>query len=287
MKRFFDRKLSINHFNIMQNRPKKFLLIEDDLVDQMSIERIVKRGELPYQYKIVTTVADVKNILETEHFDFVIGDFQIEDGTLFDVLDLIVACEIPIIVLTGNGNLEIAVEALKRGASDYLVKDFERNYLKALPVTIEKVIKNKTTEQRLQELEGYIASLENTLGQQNNSVPSEDLGLDPLKEKYPDKFLEFTNQFERLLEQSLENKTFKPDVDCSKDLYALSKDLGSFNSGPRDAIDIYLSALKKKNDENPKPKIKEYAEEGRQLILELMGFLVSFYRSLAIQNQEK
>jgi signal transduction histidine kinase len=46
----------------------------------------------------------------------------------------------PTIVVTGNGNEQLAVEALKLGASDYIVKDADGNYLDLLPAVIDQVL---------------------------------------------------------------------------------------------------------------------------------------------------
>ena len=49
---------------------------------------------------------------------------------------------VPVIMVTGEGNEEVAVEALKLGAADYIVKDVHMKYLELLPTVIEKVISN-------------------------------------------------------------------------------------------------------------------------------------------------
>lgn len=47
---------------------------------------------------------------------------------------------LPVIMVTGNGDEKIAVEAMKLGARDYLVKDSELRYLELLPMVLEKVL---------------------------------------------------------------------------------------------------------------------------------------------------
>ena len=47
----------------------------------------------------------------------------------------------PIIMVTGTGSEEIAVEAMKLGASDYIVKDVDGGYLDLLPIVIERVLR--------------------------------------------------------------------------------------------------------------------------------------------------
>ena len=49
----------------------------------------------------------------------------------------------PIIMITGTGNERLAVEALKLGASDYIVKDVAQGYLDLLPAVISKVLEQR------------------------------------------------------------------------------------------------------------------------------------------------
>jgi diguanylate cyclase (GGDEF)-like protein/PAS domain S-box-containing protein len=49
----------------------------------------------------------------------------------------------PVIMLTGDGNEKIAVEVMKLGAADYLVKDAEMGYLELLPIVIEQVLQRE------------------------------------------------------------------------------------------------------------------------------------------------
>jgi CheY-like chemotaxis protein len=49
----------------------------------------------------------------------------------------------PIIMLTGAGNEEIAVQAMKLGIGDYIVKDYEGDYLQKIGKTIESVLENQ------------------------------------------------------------------------------------------------------------------------------------------------
>jgi FixJ family two-component response regulator len=63
-------------------------------------------------------------------------------------------CAIPFIVITGRGNEEIAVEMMKLGAKEYLIKD--SNLLDMLPVVVSKAIKEIENEKKLMEAEMLI-----------------------------------------------------------------------------------------------------------------------------------
>ncbi len=131
----------------MDNTRYKVLLIEDDKIDQIAFKRLVENEKLPYDCEIAGSVSEARSILRSEKFDIVIADYLLGDGTAFDTLDLVK--NTPIIFITGAGSEEIATEAWKSGAYDYLIKDNERNYLKAVPITVENAIKHKQMEETI------------------------------------------------------------------------------------------------------------------------------------------
>ncbi len=139
----------------------KILVIEDDRVDQMAFKRLVKDENLSYDYDIAGSVSEVKKILDSKRFDIVITDYAVGDGTAFDVFDLIK--DTPIIIVTGSGDEEIAVKAMKRGAHDYLIKDPERNYLKVLPITVDGAIKRKESEKQFRMLSHAIMNINDSV----------------------------------------------------------------------------------------------------------------------------
>ena len=118
----------------------KLLFIEDDEVDQISFKRFVKDRGLLYDYTIINSIADAIKAIDNNTYDIIISDFLLSDGTAFDIFDI--AKGVPIIVITGHGNEAIAVKAIKKGAYDYLVKDYERHYLEVLPVRVKNAIAN-------------------------------------------------------------------------------------------------------------------------------------------------
>ena len=130
----------------------KILLLEDDKIDQINFERLVKNECLSYDYVIASSISEARQHLSTtKPFDIVIADYLLGDGTVFDILNL--DLDLPVIFTTGAGDEEIAVKAMKAGAYDYLIKDNDRNYLKILPITIENAIRHKKTEYTLRLLQ--------------------------------------------------------------------------------------------------------------------------------------
>ncbi len=131
----------------MDNARYKVLLIEDDKIDQDAFTRFVEDVNLPFDFKTASSISEGQKVLACEQFDIVISDYNLGDGTGFDVLNFVK--DTPVIIVTGTGDEEIAVRAMKAGASDYLIKDHERNYLKVLPVSVENVVKRREAEEKL------------------------------------------------------------------------------------------------------------------------------------------
>ncbi|MDN5211665.1 response regulator [Fulvivirgaceae bacterium BMA12] len=146
----------------------RILLIEDDPIDQMAFERFVKMEELNFEYDIADSVQQASEKLSANEYDVIITDYMLGDGNAFDILNL--GHRIPLIFTSGVGDEEIIVKAMKKGASDYLIKDTSRNYLKVLPLTIDKTIRRSLAEKRLLAVEEELKQLSIVASQTSNAV---------------------------------------------------------------------------------------------------------------------
>jgi len=152
----------------MSQTNHRVLLVEDDKIAQMAFERLVSRQNLPYDYAIAGSVCHARQVLQEARFDVAIVDYNLGDGTAFDLADAL--ADTPTIFATGAGNQELAVRAMKAGAYDYLIKDSAQDYLKLLPEIINRAIKQKKAEQ---ELEQYHNNLEELVRQRAEELAAE------------------------------------------------------------------------------------------------------------------
>lgn len=76
-------------------------------------------------------------------------DYQLPDMSGKQIIETLIErqCEVPFIVMTGFGDEKLAVEMMKLGAKDYLVKDKE--FLKMLPSVVKRVMEQLDVEKRL------------------------------------------------------------------------------------------------------------------------------------------
>jgi PAS domain S-box-containing protein len=129
----------------MQNPRIRVLLVEDDKVDYMAFLRLLQNKNVPYDHVRAISVAEGKKALKNQAFDVVLLDYRLGDGTAFDLFDD-VPKNVPIVIVTGSGDEEVAVRAMKSGAVDYVIKDPGGHWVETVPLAILKAIKAKEAE---------------------------------------------------------------------------------------------------------------------------------------------
>jgi PAS domain S-box-containing protein len=125
----------------------RLLLVDDDDDDRDALSHYFRRQNLPYSLRQAGNEHEAIEALRQEHFDLVLLDYDLKTSTGLELMPE--TGDTPVVFITGCGSEEIAVEAMRLGASDYLIKDPERNYLTVLPVTIRNVLERKKAERDL------------------------------------------------------------------------------------------------------------------------------------------
>ena len=104
--------------------------------DRESLRRLMERvlSQEGFRVSAVESVAHARPLFQRHGFDLVITDLMLPDGDGLEVLEMSRSClpETPVVVLTAFGTVSKAVEAMKRGASDFLEKPLEIDDLLAL-----------------------------------------------------------------------------------------------------------------------------------------------------------
>lgn len=118
----------------------KILLIEDNPDYSLITRRILKRASVAYE---VVTVSEGKAGIDeiiNEEFNVILCDYRLPGYSGLDILRQMKkhGKDIPFIVVTSAGSEKIAVDLMKEGASDYLVKD--TSYENILPMVIQRAI---------------------------------------------------------------------------------------------------------------------------------------------------
>lgn len=118
-------------------------LIIDDEVDlcrlmQMTLKKMGIESKVAYDY--ATGVSH----LQTYNFDFCLTDLKLPDGTGLDIVKFISKnyAKTPVAVITAHGSMDLAIEALKLGAFDFVNKPLELSRLRQLVENALKVAEN-------------------------------------------------------------------------------------------------------------------------------------------------
>jgi two-component system cell cycle response regulator len=191
----------------------RLLIIEDD-EDQRALIRETLEDHFGGGTVVGVDTARAALAQDLASFDMVLSDYNLPDSTGLEVLDAVKQrCATPVILVTGENVGRTAVEAIKRGATDYVVK--VGDYLFTIPLVIEKnltVAKVKRENESLrQELEAALLQVRFKNAQLEESLQrmEEMAATDPLTGLYN------RRHFNKVLEQLFaEANRYAKDLSC-------------------------------------------------------------------------
>lgn len=131
--------------------PLRLLLIEDSELDAELEEQELRKGGLIFQSRRVEDRVALEKTLREWQPDLVISDFSLPALSGIDVLGIVrsLSPEVPFIFCSGTIGEERAIEAMKRGATDYVVKD----RLGGLYVRVRRALEEAKERSRRKHLE--------------------------------------------------------------------------------------------------------------------------------------
>jgi len=123
----------------------RILVVEDEPVVRFGIRDFLEtRG---FGVEEATSLEEARTRFQRARPDAVVIDYSLPDGNALDFLPEIHAVDpqLPVIVLTGHGSIDLAVRAIKEGADNFLTKPVE---LPALAVVLERALENQRNRRR-------------------------------------------------------------------------------------------------------------------------------------------
>ncbi|MDB9524879.1 ATP-binding protein [Oscillatoria sp. CS-180] len=152
------------------NEILRVLLIDDDDVDRMAVRRCLSKTQFHLEVVEAANAAIAKDYLLNETFDCICLDYRLPDD---DGLSLVKRLRkdgfnLPIIVLTGQGDEQTAVELMKAGASDYLSKS--RLSSDGLAKVLRQALRVYRAEQKTRVAQEQLRQTNLLLRQQNKEL---------------------------------------------------------------------------------------------------------------------
>ncbi len=111
---------------------ERILILDDELVIRKALEEQLRRKRL--SVCSVSTLQDAESHLQSDEFDLLFVDVHLPDGNGTELLDRIKTMPDPplVVIITGNGTVESAVECMRSGAFDYIIKPFSSSQIDVL-----------------------------------------------------------------------------------------------------------------------------------------------------------
>ncbi len=124
------------------------LIVDDEKHTREGLQQALAEN---YDVTVAANADEAFNLLEAQPFDVVLTDLRMPGKSGLKIVDKALA--LPnrpvVLMMTAYGNIETAVEAMKRGASDFLTKPVN---IERLEVLVQRALKTKTLEVEVQQL---------------------------------------------------------------------------------------------------------------------------------------
>jgi PAS domain S-box-containing protein len=121
--------------------PLRVLILEDNPRDATLMVSVLEGGGYKVQSEVTDLLESFRERLEKAEYDVILADFNLLNWTALDALDVLKQSgkDIPLIVVTGSLGDEAAVECIKQGAADFVLKD----RLARLPAAVYRTLEEK------------------------------------------------------------------------------------------------------------------------------------------------
>ena len=144
----------------------RILLVDDDKNTADGLKKILLQDG--YDTGCTYTGKEALDLIEAEHFDIVITDMKLPDISGFSIIEKVKKknVDIAVVMITAFSSIQTAIDAMKKGADDYLTKPVNIEELELILKKIwEKrllIIQNKELKQKLNDKYNFSGIIGNT-----------------------------------------------------------------------------------------------------------------------------
>lgn len=266
--------------------PIRILLIADDQGDGEIIHTLLMQmvQTVPFVITTLQQIDEVLSQLSHPSFDLVLLDLSLAQGEGVHTFEQIQgqAPELPIIILSSFEDTASAIEAVRQGAQDYLVKGQidSRLLVRSIRYAIERQrlrLASQTDHWQHQQ-ERELSLLEQLTSYQATVIASKLYCNLPLEESVKEEFQRLVEHYRQILELAFEQRNYRVKNGIDERMRGIVEQLGFLKASPRDVIALHTMAIKPRISQMSSAKAEAYMEEARILVLQLMGYLASYYR---------
>lgn len=270
-----------------EGRDIHILLVEDSPGDARLVQEMIREAAPPeWRLHHVETLAAALSVLQQDGAEAILLDLNLPDSSGVSTVEKVVAASqgVAVVVLTGQEDEDVGLATLNMFAQDYLPKsDLNSSLLvrslryamerARLLVRLDEANERGRRERELRNMERLVHDSGQATG-----VTASLYGRLPLRKHSSPLFEELMAEYRELLERNLNEQLYREEQSSKVTVQGFAARLGFLNAGPQDVIDIHVETLKELTGS---PRHQAYVDEGRMLLLALMGRLASYYRCYA------
>jgi len=266
---------------MIESRPR-VLIVDDDVAIGRVLEDLLQPS---YEAQAVTSGRAALDILKVQENDIaiVLADQRMPDMSGLELLSEVRRLKPTAVgvLITAHADLEDAMRAINSvRVLGFVSKPWDEDEL--LGVMHRALDAHLTLRQLSRRPEHELTQLQALVGSAPAPITAQRFGVLPLRDSMPRQFEDMVQTYARVLGDALDQRNFKVDRKTSQALHDLADQLGLLSAGPRDVIDLHVSGLKQRLAEADREESAALVEESRLLVLELMGHVVTYYRSYTL-----
>lgn len=247
-------------------------MVEDDASARELIERELRAADA--NVVPAASLQEAASALEAGDLDCVVLDLSLPDGWGLDTLLHVRrrAGEVPVVVVSGTQGAQFEAKALRSGAAGYVLKG------SMTPGSVTGAVVDAIERARSGAVQSDPISELAAVGRERTPITAGLFGQRDLEDAIPGRFDDLVAQYSDLLELALERTAFADESHVSDHLRELAYSLGAVRAGPRDVVRLHARALDIQSELRQGAGAPDFMHEARLVVLELMGYLVSYYR---------
>jgi two-component system cell cycle sensor histidine kinase/response regulator CckA len=157
-------------------QPLRVLILEDNPQDAELMAAMLRHAGYSLTLQVTDSREQFEQQLEQGNFDVILADYNLGGWNATDALRILRESgkDVPLVIVTGSLGDEAAVECIKQGAADYVLKD----RLHRLPAAVDCALRDKAQRQAATRLEEQIRRAKKEWEQTFDTVPDPVLVLD-------------------------------------------------------------------------------------------------------------
>lgn len=266
--------------------PIRILLIADERGDGGIVHTLLMQmvQTVPFVITNLQQIDVALSQLGQACFDLVLLDFSLPicEGLQTFKQFHAHAPDLPIIILSSFEDTASAIEAVRQGAQDYLVKGQidSRLLVRSIRYAIERQRLRLESQndhwQHQQDRE--LCLLEQLTNYQSTVIASKLYCNLPLEETVSTEFERLVEHYRELIDLAMEQRQYRVTHSIDEQMRGIAQQLGFLKASPRDVIALHTMAIKRTIPQMSSVRAEAYMEEARIMVLQLMGYLASYYR---------